>query len=65
MQVPGNGSKGWGGDADAKVGGCDMDCVSVKMMYWNVAGWVRGDGNGGVQSVENHDMRAKVINFYN
>ena len=56
-------SKGWGDDVDAR-GECEMDCVSVKMMFWNVAGWARGDGNDGVRSVEDRDMRAKVISFY-
>ena len=60
----GYGSKGWCGDADAGEK-CDEDCMDcVKMMCWNVAGWARGDGNEGVRSVEDHDMRAKVINFY-
>ncbi len=59
----GDGSKGWGGDADAGVE-CDMDCVSVKMMCWKVAGCARGDGNDEVQTVKDRDMRAKVITFY-
>ena len=36
----------------------------MKMMCWNVAGWTRGDGNEGVCSVEDNDMRAKVINHF-
>ena len=35
----------------------------MKMMCWNVAGWVRGEGNDGVRTVEDRDMRAKLINF--
>ena len=39
--------------------------MKVKMMCWNVAGWANGDVDGGVRSVEERDMRANVINFYN
>ena len=61
----GESSKGWGGGADAGVEcdanagvECDMDCVSVKMMCWNVAGWARGDGKDEARTVEGRDMRA-------
>ena len=33
-------------------------------MCWNVAGWARGEENDGVQTVEDRDMRGKVISFY-
>ena len=36
-----------------------MDCASVKMMCWNVAGWAREDRNDGVQTVDDRDTRLK------
>ena len=58
----GYGSEGWGGVVDAEE--CDETCMNVKMMCWNVTGWARGDVSEGIRTVEEHDMRAKVINFY-
>ena len=63
--MQGEGSKGWGDvDAGEKCNENYCDRVNVKMMCWNVAGWARGDGNEGVRSVEDCDMRAKVISCY-
>ena len=61
--MQGYGSEGWCGVVDAGEE-CDENSMNAKMMCWNVAGWAWGDVNEGIRTVEEHDMRTKVINFY-
>ena len=39
------------------------DKVKLSMMCWNVCGWCK-EGSGMEQMREDHDMWAKVIDFY-
>ena len=67
MQGSGSVDRGGSGSVNAKSGSVDVGDVNVmklKMMCWNVAGWSRGDRIGGDRVVESHDIRAKVIDFF-
>ena len=65
--VQGRGSVGKGGE-NLRMGNDDRlksSVNSVSMMYWNVAGWSKGEVFSSVKSVDRNDFRAKGINYYN
>ena len=63
MRGSGSATRGRKGRVNGEGGSLDGG-GKFKMMCWNVAGWSRGDGGGDDRGVENRDIRAKVINFF-
>ena len=51
----------WGGGQDNDK---SVPKDKVSMLCWNVAGWARGPSNGPERSVDDNDIRAKIIKCY-